>query len=51
MANKYKVYFSGFAIVEADSEEEAEEALGNDEDLYAEWEITEVEQFDETNPI
>lgn len=44
--SKYKVYYSGFAYVEADSEEEA---IDNYEDdfIYDEKQVDEVEEVDE----
>lgn len=41
---KYKVYFEGFRVVEADTAEEAE--LNEDNYLYGEREITKVEEMD-----
>lgn len=43
---KYKVYFSGFAYVEADSQEEAEDIYA-DEAIYEEVEVTDTEEVDE----
>ena len=46
---KYKIEFSGFAYVEADSKEEAHEAWLNDECIYLETgvnDISEIEEFD-----
>ena len=45
---KYKVQFSGWAYVEADNPEEAEEkAMYEDDALYEEKECTSVEEIDE----
>lgn len=44
---KYKVSFSGFAYVEADTPEEAEELYHDGFSDYEEWEVTEVEEIDE----
>ena len=45
---KYKVNFSGFTYVEADSEDEAKElAQEGDYVIYLEWEYTDVEEVDE----
>lgn len=45
---KYKVYCSGFAYVEADSEEEAKDIVLDDGDiLYSEYNIDNVEEMDE----
>lgn len=45
---KYKVYFSGFAYIEADSEEEAEEIFWDDPSGdYQEYGIDSVEEVDE----
>ena len=44
---KYRVSFSGFAYVEADSAEEAEEMYWNGSELYEEFEVTEIEGMDE----
>lgn len=44
---KYKVNFSGFAYVEADSEEEAKELAQEDYTIYCEWEYGDVEEVDE----
>lgn len=43
---KYKVYYSGFAYVEADSAEEAEEDYEYS-NVYDERQIDEVEEVDE----
>lgn len=43
---KYKVTFSGFAYVEANSEEEAIELYQNDETVYAEQQVDLVETVD-----
>jgi len=42
--SKYKVYFEGFRVVEADTAEEAE--FKEDDYLYGEREITKVEEMD-----
>lgn len=39
---EYKIYFTGFACVEADSEEEANQAFWNDETSYEEYDIDEI---------
>ena len=44
---KYKVNFSGFAYVEADNLQEAEELFLNDEVVYAETEIASAEEVDD----
>lgn len=45
---KYKVNFSGFAYVEADSEEEAEEkAMYEDDAIYEEKKCESIEEIDE----
>ena len=45
---KYKVNFSGFAYVEADSKEEArEKVLYEDEAIYSETQVTYIEEVDE----
>lgn len=44
---KYRVYYEGFIIVEADSKEEA---LNENDSLYVcyeEWEYTDAEEFDD----
>lgn len=48
---KYKVNFSGFVYVEADSEEEARELAEGDCVIYSEWEYTNVEEVDEFEVI
>ena len=45
MAN-YKVYYSGFAFVEADSEEEAEELYYEGLTAHDEWQVIKVEEVD-----
>ena len=44
---KYKVYFSGFAYVEADSAEEAEDIYHDGDTDYEEHQVDEVEEVDE----
>lgn len=45
---RYKVYCSGFAYVEADSEEEAKDiVLDDDGVIYSEYRIDSVEEVDE----
>jgi hypothetical protein len=44
---KYKVCYSGFAFVEADSKEEAEEIYDEGLSVYDEWAIDEVEEVDD----
>ena len=46
---RYKVYCSGFAYVEADSEEEAKDIVLDDEGgiFYSEYRIDNVEEIDE----
>ena len=45
---KYKVSFSGFHYVEADSPEEAEEmAMYEDDAIYTEQKVESVEEIDE----
>lgn len=43
----YKVPFSGFAYVQADSKEEAEEKFGDDVTVYKQIDIGDVEEVDE----
>lgn len=43
--SKYRVYFSGYAIVDADSEEEAIENTEDDYFIYEERECTGVEEY------
>ena len=43
---KYKVYYSGFAYVEADSEEEALETYDYDS-VYEEYGVDRIEEVDE----
>ena len=44
---KYKVSYSGFVVVEADSPEEAEELYFEDYIDYEESQIVEIEEIDE----
>ena len=44
---KYKVCYSGFAFVEADSEEEAKELYHEGLTAYDEWQVDKVEEVDE----
>lgn len=44
---KYKINFSGFAYVEADSKEEAIDCMRMDVYDYSEQEVTSVEEVDE----
>ena len=44
---KYKVEYSGFCYVEADSKSEAEDLFFEDSFLYDDCEITNVEQVSE----
>ena len=45
---KYKVNFSGFAYVEADSEEEArEKVLYENDAIYSETQVDNIEEVDE----
>lgn len=45
---KYKVFYTGFAYVEADSEEEArEKVLYEDEAIYSETQVDNIEEVDE----
>lgn len=44
---KYKISFSGFAYIEAEDCEEAEEIFYNDGGVYSEYEIDEAEEVDE----
>lgn len=45
---KYKVYYSGFAFIEADNEEEAKELYYDDYDIvYEEKQVDEVEEIDD----
>ena len=43
----YKVYFEGFAYVEADSEDEAKDLVDEDMEVYSECYYTSVEEVDE----
>lgn len=43
---KYKIYTSGFAFVEADNEEEAEELYHEGCASYEEWQVDKVEEID-----
>lgn len=45
---KYKVSYTGFAYVEADSEEEArEKVLYEDDAIYSETQVDNIEEVDE----
>ena len=45
---KYKVFYTGFAYVEADSEEEArEKVLYEDDAIYSETQVTVIEEVNE----
>lgn len=44
---KYKISFSGFAYVEADTEEEALELFDDDLDIFREQRIDSVTEVDE----
>ncbi|MBQ9082037.1 MAG: hypothetical protein IJY28_00890 [Clostridia bacterium] len=44
---KYKVCFSGFAYVEADTPEEAEELFLDDDDVYRDEQVDSAEEVDE----
>lgn len=44
---KYKVEFSGFAFVYADSKEEIEEDIDSLEEIYSEWEIDEIKEVED----
>lgn len=44
---KYKVNFNGFAYVEAESEQEAEELFLNDETVYMETGLVSTEEVDD----
>lgn len=45
---KYKIYYSGFAFVEADSEEEAKEVYWDEYDIvYEDRHLDEIEEIDE----
>lgn len=49
---KYKVNFSGFAYVEADSKEEArEKVLDEDDTIYFETQVDNIEEVDEFEVI
>lgn len=49
---KYKVNFSGFAYVEADSEEEArEKVLYEDDAIYSETQVDNIKEVDELEVI
>lgn len=43
----YKIAFSGFAYVQADSEEEAKEKFDDDRNVYKETNLDSVEEVDE----
>ena len=44
---KYKVKFGGFAYVEADNEEEAEEKFEDEDYVFCEYGIANIEEVDE----
>lgn len=44
---KFKVSFSGFAYVEADDEEEAEEKVEEGAEVYMEYTMDSIEEVDE----
>lgn len=45
---KYKIFYTGFAYVEADSEEEAREKLLYENDaIYSETQVDNIEEVDE----
>ena len=44
---RYKVKFSGFAYIEADSEDEAEECFDNEEFVYKETSVDSIEEVDD----
>ena len=44
---RYKVSYSGFAYVKADNEDEARELFEDEDFVYSEEEITEVEEVDD----
>lgn len=44
---RYRVDYSGYAYVEAESEEEAEEVFWEDGEIYDEKEVTAVEEVEE----
>lgn len=49
---KYKVSYTGFAYVEADSEEEArEKVLYEDDVIYSETQVDNIEEVDEFEVI
>jgi uncharacterized lipoprotein YehR (DUF1307 family) len=48
---RYKVSFSGFAYVEADDKEEAKDMFQDDEEMYKETDIDNVEEVDECQVI
>ena len=49
---KYKVNFSGFAYVEAESKEEArEKVLYEDDAIYSETQVDNIEEIDEFEVI
>lgn len=45
--DRYKIYYSGFAFVEADSKEEAEELYHEGNTIFEEEQVDEVEKVDE----
>ena len=47
----YKIYYSGFAYVEADNEDEAEEIYWDNASIFEEETITEVRFVDESEII
>ena len=44
---KFRVSFSGFAFVEADSAEEAEELFYDDMEVLSEYEVEEVQEVED----
>lgn len=44
---KYKVTYSGFAYIEADDKEEAEEKFEDEEFVFSEYRIDEIAEVDE----
>lgn len=44
---RYRVYYEGFVIVEADSEEEALNEADSFYDYYEEWEYKKAEKMEE----
>lgn len=49
---KYKVFYTGFAYIETDSKEEArEKVLWEDDTIYSETQVDNIEEVDEFEVI